>query len=146
MIRWSTLLGQNKAMCISLTWQYRITTGFFVENTIVLAEGEMLLDGIFQVCVGNIWPCKCWTNNAYDRIHELCFLSWALQKLPIFASVNGLQVKTCGFPPLEDREKSLAMLAGVDFFGGGSLEKEEIVSFEKSLLTVTSEILLQFRK
>ncbi|XP_042039885.1 DNA polymerase epsilon subunit B-like isoform X1 [Salvia splendens] len=62
----------------------RITTGFFVENTIVLAEGEMLMDGIFQV-------------------------------------------KTCGFPPLEDREKSLAMLAGLDFFGGGSLTKEEMV-------------------
>lgn len=30
---------------------HRITTGFFVENTVVLAEGEMLLDGIFQVCV-----------------------------------------------------------------------------------------------
>lgn len=28
---------------------YKITTGFFSENTIVLAEGEMLLDGIFQV-------------------------------------------------------------------------------------------------
>lgn len=44
--------------------------------------------------------------------------------------VNDLQVKTCGFPPLEDREKSLAMLTGIDFFGGGSLTKEEIVSFE----------------
>ncbi|XP_051136673.1 DNA polymerase epsilon subunit B [Andrographis paniculata] len=62
----------------------RITTGFFVENTVVLAEGEMLLNGIFQV-------------------------------------------KTCGFPPLEDREKSVSMFAGVDFFGGGSLTKEETV-------------------
>ncbi|KAH6770525.1 DNA polymerase epsilon subunit B2 [Perilla frutescens var. hirtella] len=59
-------------------------SGFFVENTIILAEGEMLLDGIFQV-------------------------------------------KTCGFPPLEDREKSLAMFGGIDFFGGGSLTKEETV-------------------
>ncbi|KAL8457157.1 hypothetical protein ACS0TY_034318 [Phlomoides rotata] len=62
----------------------RITTGFFVENTIVLAEGELLLDGIFQV-------------------------------------------KTCGFPPLEDREKSVATFAGIDFFGGGSLTKEETI-------------------
>ncbi|KAK6123610.1 hypothetical protein DH2020_042642 [Rehmannia glutinosa] len=60
----------------------QITTGFFAENTIVLAEGEMLLDGIFQV-------------------------------------------KTCGFPPLEDREKSVTTFAGIDFFGGGSLTKEE---------------------
>ncbi|KAH6758863.1 DNA polymerase epsilon subunit B2 [Perilla frutescens var. frutescens] len=37
------------------------------------------------------------------------------------------QVKTCGFPTFEDREKSLAMFAGVDFFGGGSLTKEEAV-------------------
>lgn len=29
--------------------EYRITTGFFSENTIILAEGEMLLDNIFQV-------------------------------------------------------------------------------------------------
>ncbi|KAL8480294.1 hypothetical protein ACS0TY_027002 [Phlomoides rotata] len=36
--------------------------------------------------------------------------------------------------PLEDREKSVATFAGIDFFGGGSLTKEEIVSF---VLTVT---------
>lgn len=28
---------------------YKITTGYFSENTIVLAQGEMLLDGTFQV-------------------------------------------------------------------------------------------------
>ncbi|KAI7982546.1 DNA polymerase epsilon subunit B [Camellia lanceoleosa] len=60
----------------------KITTGFFSENTVVLAEGEMLLDGIFQV-------------------------------------------KTCGFPPLEDRDKSIAVFPGLDFFGGGTLAKEE---------------------
>uniref|UniRef100_A0A0V0I1T5 DNA polymerase II subunit 2 n=1 Tax=Solanum chacoense TaxID=4108 RepID=A0A0V0I1T5_SOLCH len=60
----------------------KITTGFFVENTIVLAEGEMQLDGVFQV-------------------------------------------RTCGFPPLEDREKSMAFFSGLDFFGGGILTKEE---------------------
>lgn len=30
---------------------YKITTGFFLENTIVVAEGEMLLEGVFQVGV-----------------------------------------------------------------------------------------------
>ncbi|CAI0400211.1 unnamed protein product [Linum tenue] len=34
-------------------------------------------------------------------------------------------VRTCGFPPLEDREKSLKALAGHDLFGGGALTKEE---------------------
>ncbi|PON45429.1 DNA polymerase alpha/epsilon [Parasponia andersonii] len=62
--------------------QYKITTGFVSENTIVVAEGEMLVEGIFQVV-------------------------------------------TCGFPPLEDREKSLKLLAGHDFFGSGVLTKEE---------------------
>ncbi|KAL8041773.1 hypothetical protein ABFS82_09G005700 [Erythranthe guttata] len=66
----------------------RITTGFFAENTIVVAEGEMLLDGIFQV-------------------------------------------KTCGFPPLEEREKSMAMFSGIDSFGGGSLTKEETIRLEE---------------
>ncbi|WOH03271.1 hypothetical protein DCAR_0622752 [Daucus carota subsp. sativus] len=61
---------------------FPITTGFFSENTIVLAEGEMLLDGMFQV-------------------------------------------KTCGFPPLEDREKSSGLFSGIDFFGSGKLAKEE---------------------
>ncbi|XP_031251129.1 DNA polymerase epsilon subunit B [Pistacia vera] len=60
----------------------KITTGFFSENTIVLAEGEMLMEGIFQVI-------------------------------------------TCGFPPLENRDKSLKLLVGHDFFGGGTLTKEE---------------------
>lgn len=61
---------------------YKITTGFFSENAIVLAEGEMLLDGMFQV-------------------------------------------KTCGFPPLEDRDKSSGLFSGIDFFGSGKLAKEE---------------------
>ncbi|XP_022731107.1 DNA polymerase epsilon subunit B isoform X1 [Durio zibethinus] len=60
----------------------KITTGFFAENTIIVAEGEMLSEGIFQVI-------------------------------------------TCGFPPLEDRDKSLKVFAGHDFFGGGTLTKEE---------------------
>ncbi|XP_048233622.1 DNA polymerase epsilon subunit B isoform X2 [Ricinus communis] len=66
----------------------KITTGFLSENTIVVAEGEMLLDGVFQVF-------------------------------------------TCGFPPLEDRDKSLKVLAKHDFFGGGSLTKEETLGLEE---------------
>ncbi|XP_057762758.1 DNA polymerase epsilon subunit B [Arachis stenosperma] len=62
----------------------KITTGFFSENTIVVAEGEMLASGIFQVL-------------------------------------------TCGFPPLEDRDKSLRQIAGHDFFGSGTLTKEETI-------------------
>lgn len=31
--------------------QYKITTGFFTENTIIVAEGEMLSEGIFKVSV-----------------------------------------------------------------------------------------------
>ncbi|KAL6967837.1 DNA-directed DNA polymerase epsilon, subunit B [Sarracenia purpurea var. burkii] len=44
------------------------------------------------------------------------------------------QVKTCGFPPLEDRDKSIAAFPGLDFFGGGTLTKEEtlgLVEMEK---------------
>ncbi|KAL2967810.1 hypothetical protein AAZX31_16G194900 [Glycine max] len=62
----------------------RITTGLFSENTIVVAEGEMLVEGIFQVL-------------------------------------------TCGFPPLEDRDKSVTLLAGHDFFGAGTFTKEETI-------------------
>ncbi|KAG8087436.1 hypothetical protein GUJ93_ZPchr0010g8049 [Zizania palustris] len=69
-------------------------TGFFVENTVIVAEGELLSNGIFQV-------------------------------------------NTCGFPPLEDREASLSMLMGHDFFGGGVIPTEEIVrlsSLEKKAM------------
>ncbi|BAF16637.1 Os05g0160800 [Oryza sativa Japonica Group] len=62
----------------------KITSGFFVENTVIVAEGELLSNGIFQV-------------------------------------------NTCGFPPLEDREASLSMLMGLDFFGGGVIPTEETV-------------------
>ncbi|CAA7400803.1 unnamed protein product [Spirodela intermedia] len=61
---------------------HKITSGFFVENTIIVAEGELLLNGVFQV-------------------------------------------STCGFPPLEDREASLSLLMGLDFFGSGILTSEE---------------------
>ncbi|KAF9671236.1 hypothetical protein SADUNF_Sadunf12G0026400 [Salix dunnii] len=36
-----------------------------------------------------------------------------------------VKVITCGFPPLEDRDKSLKSLAQHDFFGCGTLTKEE---------------------
>ncbi|KAF1883037.1 hypothetical protein Lal_00003219 [Lupinus albus] len=68
--------------------QYKITTGFFSENTIVVAEGKMLVEGIFQVL-------------------------------------------TCGFPPLEDRDKSLKQLSGQDFFGGGTFTREETIKLEE---------------
>jgi hypothetical protein len=41
---------------------------------------------------------------------------------------NHAQVNTCGFPPLEDREASLSLLMGLDFFGGGVIPAEETVS------------------
>ncbi|KAJ8621382.1 hypothetical protein MRB53_029911 [Persea americana] len=65
-----------------LTAAVPITSGFFVENTIIVAEGELLTNGVFEV-------------------------------------------NTCGFPPLEDRDASLAVIMGLDFFGGGSLSSEE---------------------
>lgn len=37
--------------CTFFNKQYKITTGFFSENTIVVAEGEMLVEGIFQVSI-----------------------------------------------------------------------------------------------
>lgn len=40
-----------------------------------------------------------------------------------------MKVTTCGFPPLEEREKSIKLLSGHDFFGTGILTKEETVSF-----------------
>ncbi|RWR95935.1 DNA polymerase epsilon subunit B [Cinnamomum micranthum f. kanehirae] len=42
---------------------------------------------------------------------------------PLFTFL--LIVNTCGFPPLEDRDASLAVIMGLDFFGGGSLSSEE---------------------
>ncbi|CAH2060898.1 unnamed protein product [Thlaspi arvense] len=79
---------------------YKITTGFFTENTIILAEGEMK-NGIFQVI-------------------------------------------TCGFPPLEDREKTLKIHSGYDFFGGGTPTKEEmtkLADIEKQVVNDTFVIL-----
>lgn len=54
---------------------YKITTGFFSENTIVLAEGEMLLDGIFQV-KASVW-CE-------DRIKFF----WYFNRVPVSLSIT----------------------------------------------------------
>lgn len=43
----------------------------------------------------------------------------------LFSSVK--QIHTCGFPPLEDRELSVSVLSGLDFFGCGTFSKDEIV-------------------
>ncbi|KAJ0264476.1 hypothetical protein HA466_0028280 [Hirschfeldia incana] len=78
----------------------KITTGFFTENTIILAEGEMK-NGIFQV-------------------------------------VN------CGFPPLEDRDKTLKTHSGYDFFGSGMLtneEKNKLAELESQAVNETFVIL-----
>ncbi|XP_010418726.1 PREDICTED: DNA polymerase epsilon subunit B-like [Camelina sativa] len=61
----------------------KITTGFFTENTIILAQGEMH-NGIFQVIA-------------------------------------------CGFPPLEDRDKTLRIHRDNDFFGCGRPTKHEMI-------------------
>ncbi|KAJ3669482.1 hypothetical protein LUZ60_011432 [Juncus effusus] len=71
------------AVPIDLT-NTKITSGFFAENTVIVAEGELQPNGIFQV-------------------------------------------NTCGFPPIEDRETSLSLLRGLDFFGAGTISPEETV-------------------
>ncbi|XP_052722973.1 DNA polymerase epsilon subunit B isoform X2 [Vigna angularis] len=48
-----------------------------------------------------------------------------------FSHFGSCEVLTCGFPPLEDRDKSLKVLAGNDFFGGGTLTKEETIRLEE---------------
>ncbi|XP_042434279.1 DNA polymerase epsilon subunit B-like [Zingiber officinale] len=84
----------------------KITAGFLVENTVIVAEGELLPNGIFQV-------------------------------------------NTCGFPPLEDREVSLKLLMGLDFFGGGVLsndERSKLLEMEKAavnhMLVILSDVWL----
>ncbi|GMH14107.1 hypothetical protein Nepgr_015948 [Nepenthes gracilis] len=80
-------LSYSQATFNFLNMYYKITTGFFSENTIVVAEGERLPDGVFKV-------------------------------------------NTCGFPPIEDRDGSLSFISGLDFFGFGSLTKEEMRKLE----------------
>ena len=40
----------QKSMTTFLNIEHKITSGFFVENTVIVAEGELLSSGIFQVC------------------------------------------------------------------------------------------------
>ncbi|ONK66175.1 uncharacterized protein A4U43_C06F4900 [Asparagus officinalis] len=48
---------------------------------------------------------------------------------PVFdtemTEADSCEVNTCGFPPLEDRDASISLLMGLDFFGGGILSTEE---------------------
>lgn len=75
----------NFKYTIFLDKQYKVTTGFFSENTIVVAEGEMLVEGIFKVCV----PFQLFTNflhaiNATYKFQILTFLSFNFSKVEIF--------------------------------------------------------------
>lgn len=52
LIRWIIVItGVFSKPCFFFDKPHKITTGFFSENTIVVAEGEMLLEGIFKVSI-----------------------------------------------------------------------------------------------
>lgn len=54
-----------------------------------------------------------------------------------------LQVLTCGFPPLEDRDKSLKHLAGHDFFGSGDFTKSGMeISAVNDMFVILTDIWL----
>lgn len=100
-----------------VTFLHKITSGFFVENTIIVAEGELLVNGVFEV----IFTC-----NISSPFYKFWILVWSNGYVNyIFSPVK--QIHTCGFPPLEDRELSVSVLAGLDFFGCGTFSKDEIV-------------------
>eukprot|EP00897_Mesotaenium_endlicherianum_P003690 jgi/Mesen1/3349/ME000191S02482 len=68
----------------SATGAHHVTTaGLFTENSIVVAEGELLPSGTFQA-------------------------------------------RALGFPPLEAKEESLALTDGIDFWGCGSINLQEL--------------------
>lgn len=50
----------SESITTFLNIEHKITSGFFVENTVIVAEGELLSNGIFQVCsshfIGNFEP------------------------------------------------------------------------------------------
>jgi hypothetical protein len=56
-------------------YPYKITTGFFLENTIVVAEGEMLAEGIFKVLVNISFvisaSCSLTSVKAINLIFDL---------------------------------------------------------------------------
>lgn len=80
----------------------------------------MLVDGIFQVEMCILLRKSCYIC-LYWFYANSCFI---------------IQVITCGFPPLEDRDQSLKLLAGYDFFGGGTLKKEDTVSLSALIIHI----------
>ncbi|KAL3628944.1 DNA-directed DNA polymerase epsilon, subunit B [Castilleja foliolosa] len=81
---------------------------FYLEDLTAVVEVDFFLDMNLQ----NYNRVLCGKHNSPSRRRDA--LRWYLSV-----------VKTCGFPPLEDREKSVSTFAGIDFFGGGSLTREE---------------------
>ncbi|GMN51451.1 hypothetical protein TIFTF001_020598 [Ficus carica] len=69
----------------------------------------MLVEGIFK-----------FPSVAFSTVKFMCVVIYWVTN-----SSRVINVITCGFPPLEDREKSLKLLAAHDFFGCGLLTKEE---------------------
>uniref|UniRef100_A0A803KSP8 DNA polymerase epsilon subunit n=1 Tax=Chenopodium quinoa TaxID=63459 RepID=A0A803KSP8_CHEQI len=100
----------NHNLCF-LDMYYKVTTGFFTENTIVVAEGEKLSGGIFKLYVN--LGCKVKAIACVKSSSSEC------------DSIGAVQVNTCGFPPIENREESLAFISGLDFFGCGTFTSEE---------------------
>lgn len=115
---------------------YKITTGLFVENTIIVAEGELQPNGTFLVS----WIGKFWDPAFVDKlstqlslrnlgaaiVQSFEQLKW--ESFPLVTFARFFQVLTCGFPPMETRGVSLTVTAGLDFFGGGAIAAEERVS------------------
>ncbi|KAK8951821.1 hypothetical protein KSP39_PZI003633 [Platanthera zijinensis] len=94
--------------------QYKITSGFFVENTVIVAEGELLSSGTFKILKKSRLVLAMDDSISSIAVFDVQFEHhW-------FKFVN-----TCGFPPLEDRDDSLSLLMGLDFFGGGVFSTEE---------------------
>ena len=69
--------------------------GLYTENCVVVAEGELRRDGVFEVRLG--------------------------MPPTLFSALTRAQVRALGFPPAERREDSLAALNGLDMFGAGAL-------------------------
>ncbi|KAL6583692.1 hypothetical protein OROMI_002981 [Orobanche minor] len=104
---------------------------FYLEDLTAAVEVDLsnaISSTISQSSPNNYDRVLCRKHNSLSRRHD------ALERyLSAFCDPTGLKcamkhqdsVKTCGFPPLEDREKSFSTFAGIDFYGGGSLTKEE---------------------
>lgn len=74
--------------------------GLFTDNAVVIAEGELRRDGVFQV--------RCCCCGALSQ-----------NSLPLSL---GFKVRALGFPPLEPRVEARAAFAGLDMFGAGALQ------------------------